>query len=482
MKTSNCIQPALVFCCLALIASCSARPDRFVEPDETERQVAEQTQGEETPEIMPLDPLELIDGEPARKILSSIGMTQAFRIGNLSVIHRTTPANSVVSGGLYLIGGVTNLDEDNAGIEKFALSVATRGGTEKTPRDEFNATLDSTGSSVWSFTDRDYSGIGLKTTVEHFDSTWKLFEEAIVSPRLPLSEIELQRDRQLSEIRSRLEDPDDHVSYVATRELFDGHPYLPLHAGTEQNVRSFTRDQLGQYQRKLIDPNRMLLVVVGNIKSDDLIDKVSASLGRLASRDDAALDALPSFASAPSTKIADRDLPTNYILSYFEAPAPGHPHYPAMVVATEYLRDKLFEEVRTRRNLTYAVSAGLSDKRRNYGYVYVTATDPATTMGVIYNTIEEMKLMQIPKAELEEVVNVSLTEHFMGLETNGGQASALANAQITSGDWRLTEAFLPEIREVSPADVQNVARRYFTNFRVGVVGKKSSLNPEDFQP
>ena len=49
----------------------------------------------------------------------------------------------------------------------------------------------------------------------------------------------------------------------------------------------------------------------------------------------------------------------------------------------EILSDRLFEEVRTKRNLTYAVQAGLSQRAANYGILYVTAVDPANTLPVM---------------------------------------------------------------------------------------------------
>lgn len=474
---------AVAIAALGLVASCSARPDRFVEDETTEiteNKVTDVETAREEP-VEPLKPVELIDGEAPIKVLGSIGTTQAFQVGELMVIHKATPTNSVVSGRLYLIGGSSNLNSTTAGIEKLALSVATNGGTESTPKDQFNGQLDAMGASVWSFADRDFSGYGLKTIVENFDETWKLFEEAITEPAMPRPEIELRRTKQLAEISSMLENPDRHVGYVATREFFENHPYYHLQIGTRENVESFTRDELGAHQRSLLEPSQMLLVVVGNVSAADVTKKVAATLGRIKT-EKAEVEKLPPFQGGPGVRIADRDLPTNYVLGYFPAPSPGATDYPAMVVATEYLRDKLFEEVRTRRNLTYAVSAGLGTQRENYGYLYVTAADPETTMGVIFNTIEEMKLIQIPKAELDEVVNVYLTQHYMGLETNGGQAGMLAEAQIVSGDWRMAEAFLAEVRSVTPEDVQIAARKYFNDYRFGVVGNKRTLQEAFFRP
>lgn len=462
---------------LLLLTACSARPERF-EEDPVE-QTPTETQSE--PREEPIDPLPLRDGEPAVEMLGEQDVTREFMVGDLRVIHKSTPNNPVVTARLYRVGGSAALSASEAGIEKLSYTVAATGGTESTPKDAFNDALDSTGSSVYSFAGRDWSGYGMKTLVDHYDDTWELFTQVVMEPAMPRDEIELARTRQLAELRSLLENPDTHVSYVASQRMFDGHPYKTLQLGTEENVKSFTRRELRQYQRDQLDPSQMLLVVVGHIPTDKVAARVQSSLGRLEGSGNE-LEPLPEFTSEPGVEIVDRDLPTNYVLGYFDAPAPGAADYPALLVALEYLRDKLFEEIRTKRKLTYAVSAGLGSRRANYGFLYVTAVDPQTTLDVMFAQVEELKLITLPKSVVEETVNVFITDHYMGLETNGAQADMLAEAQLVEGDWKRADRFLERVRAVTPDQIQDAAQTYLKGYRFGVVGRAANLQEAYFQP
>ena len=175
-----------------------------------------------------------------------------------------------------------------------------------------------------------------------------------------------------------------------------------------------------------------------------------------------------------------RELPTNYILGYFPAPPPGHADYPAMLVAMDYLGDRLFEEVRTKRNLTYAVSAGMSDAATNYGYLYVTAVDPKTTLPVMFDEVAKMKAAPLTDELLQQTVNVFITHYYMGLETNGSQAALLASAELVGGDWRLAETLQGKIRAVTAADVQRVANEYLGKYRFALVGDAEAFPAEMF--
>lgn len=423
--------------------------------------------------------LSMSEEEPAVEQLGQQDGVSAFRVGELTVLHKPTPANQVVSARLYYIGGTQRLGPETTGLEKMALGLAVNGGTESTSKDDFNAQLDAMGASVSSFTDRDYSGITMKTIVPYFDDVWGLYIQTILEPAMPSDELELARKRQLAQIDSLFENPDSQVSYITTQALFEGHPYAHLQLGTREAVEGYSREDALAWQRAITQPDQMLLVVVGDVAQADLIGRLKDSLGRLQSTRPAPPELPAIEASEPELVFEQRELPTNYVFGLYTAPAPGEPDYPAMVVAMDYLSDRLFEEVRTKRNLTYAVSAGISSRRANYGYLYVTATKPEETLGVILGEVDRLKQETMSQQELTETLNVFLTNHYMGQETNTSQAAELAHAYITTGDWRTALLFLEQIRAVTPEDVQRVVKTYLQNYHFGVVGPDKSALPTE---
>lgn len=461
---------------LALVAlgACSSKPQK-ADPTPTETEAPTEAEAPATTRVIPpLEPLALMDEAPQAKKVASLEDTTEYSIGPIRLIHKRMEANPVVSARLYIAGGQLDLTEGTAGIEKLAMTVATTGGTESTPKDEFNAKLDATGAAVWSFADRDYSGYGLKTLAGDFDQNWELFEQAVLEPAMPEDEVEVRRQKHLAEIASLFESPDSQLSYVGAKYLFRGHPYHNLHIGTKENVESFQRDELLAFQRAMLNPERFVFVVVGNVAAEDVIEKIRDRFGKLQAKAYTQPE-LPPFGSEPGVVTEPRELPTNYILGYFPAPAPGHEDYPAMLVAMDYLRERLFEEVRTKRNLTYAVSSGISDKRSNYGYLYVTAAKPQETLPVMFDQVAALQKEPLSDEKLAQTVNVFLTNYYMDLETNGSQADMLAAAELVAGEWQLAETLLPKIRAVTPSDVQRVTKQYMNDYRFAVVGPAKEL-------
>ncbi len=478
-----------IFVAIAISAGfavgCSSAPDPPPEdappaplPEFEDEAEDEVHAGEEfRPNIPEYRELSLRDDEPEVVDGQTVDDISSFYVGDLKVIHMPTPANEVVAVRLFFAGGSAMLDDTTAGIERLALSVATNGGTESTPRDEFNARLDAVGSSVSFFAGRDFTGYSMRSVREHFDDTWELFVESVFEPALPADELEIQRDRQLANIRSIVDNPDRLVNEVTRDLTFADHPYQVRELGTEQTVSQFTTDHLRAWQRSMLAPERMLLVVVGNVDREDVEERVRASLGRV---QPAGIEVpeLPGISpDAAALRVENMDLPTNYILGYYDAPARGHEDYAALTLAKRHLRNRLFEEVRTKRNLTYAVSSGLGDRADNVGFLYVTAVDPEATIPVIMTEVERLQNEPIDETDLEEVRNVFLTSHYQDLETNARIAGQLARAQLFTGDWTTSQTFLDQIMAVTTEDLQRVAQQYLHTFQFGVVG-----NPDDVPP
>src|SRR6202158_3869578 len=102
------------------------------------------------------------------------------------------------SGQLNILGGERNSREGDAGEEQLALAVSASGGTESSDKDAFTRRLATLGSIIGAGAGNDYSSFRAKGLRESWDATFELMVDAFLHPLLPPSEIELQRQQQLS--------------------------------------------------------------------------------------------------------------------------------------------------------------------------------------------------------------------------------------------------------------------------------------------
>jgi zinc protease len=413
-------------------------------------------------------------GSLAAQALPDTG-TVRFDVDGVRVIHRQTNNNLVVAN-LYLLGGVQLATPATAGLETMLLEVSER-GTQRYPGDQLRRAMARTGSEIGVVAHPDWTIFGLRTTTDRLDSTWSIYTDRLLRPTLAPADIEFVREIRASALDQRVDSPDALLEYLADSVAFVGHPYGLSPVGTSASVRAITREQMLAFHRERFVRSRMLLVVVGNIPRSRLQAMVRTSLATLPRGEYRwTPPAAGTTRSGSSVHIEPRRLPTNYILGWYEGPPAGHPDVPALRVANAILSGRLFSEIRSRRNLTYAVEARFRDQALTSGGLYVTTTRPDTTLGLMKVEIRNLQSFTIPTENLRPLIQQFLTEYFMDNETSGAQADFLARAELYRGDFRSAERFVADLRAVTGEDVQRVARTYMRNVRFAYIGNPQQVN------
>jgi zinc protease len=406
--------------------------------------------------------------------LGSDTATARFDVSGVRVILRRNTASDVVAANLYLLGGTQQLTPQTAGIETLLLAASER-GTRRYSRAAIQRAAARTGSVMSIGPGEDWTVFGLRTLRGALDSSWTIFADRLLAPTLDQADVELVRAQLLTAARQRRDEPDAEVTYLADSLAFVGHPYALAPDGTEESLAAVTVDQLRRYHAEQIVTSRMLLVVVGNVDRPTVERLVRNTLGHLpAGRYVWAPPPPPTPRRA--TALVRRDLPTNYILGYYAGPPASHPDYAALRVASAVLSGSLFSEIRSRRNLTYAVDAPFIERAIATGGLYVTTVSPDTTLALMRRELDLLKTELLDREALQRLVLRFITDYYLRNETNADQATALARAELYEGDYRAANRLVDRLREVKPEDVRRVAQRYMRDFQFAYVGDPNRVS------
>ena len=412
-------------------------------------------------------------------ISDQVNLVTEFDVNGLKVLVKRRQSAPTVAAGLFVRGGARNITDKNAGIENFMLSAAAV-GSKKFPREVLRRELAKTGSGIGSDAANDYSVLSLASTRQNFDRSWEIFTDIALNPAFAAEDIALVRDRILTGLRERETDNDNFLQILQDRVVYANHPYANETAGTSETVGKFTAEDLRAFHEKTMQTSRLLLVVVGDIDPQELRKRIIDSFGKLP-RGDYKEEPFPALDFSKATvDVTSRTLPTNYIQGIFDAPALGSADYSAMRVAMTILRDRVFEEVRVKRQLSYAPSAELNTYAANTAKIYVTAVDANQAVSVMLNEIKNLKTQPVDEQEISGVAGQFLTTYYLAQETNAAQALELARYELIGGGWRNAFTFLDKIRQVTPKDIQTVSSKYMKNIRFVAIGNPSAINKDIF--
>jgi zinc protease len=419
------------------------------------------------------------DAEQSNAERRAAALVTEFDVNGLKVLVKRRAGSQTVAAGLFLRGGSRNITAENAGIESLMLDVATEASTNF-PRERMRSELSRMGTVLNASENYDYSVLSLTSTRANFDRSWEIFTDVALRPAFTKEDFALAQSRKVSGLRDDSDDPDTYLQRLQERVAYVGHPYLNRPQGTAESVARLTLEDVRKYHQQMMQTSRMLLVVVGDLDPQQVRASVAASFGKLP-RGAYASEPVPQLTfAAPTVEVTQRGLPTNYIQGLFTAPALTADDIHAMQIASSILRDRVFEEVRVKRNLSYAPNAFLSSQGANVGGIYVTAVDANRAVRVMLDEIKRLQTQPIDQRDITGVISQFLTTYYLSQETNAAQAANLAEYELIGGGWRRSFDMLSHLRAVSPADVQRVAQKYMRNIRFVVIGDPQRIDKSVF--
>jgi predicted Zn-dependent peptidase len=404
--------------------------------------------------------------------LGALAQTKAtsFTVAGIKVIMKPTQ-KEVINVSMYYRGGVANYSADKAGIENLALEAATECGTKKYTKDAFKDREDSYGVEVEGASGYDSGNISMNCISRFFNQGWDLFAEAVVNPVFEAREVDMLKEKLVSGIKQSESDPDERIDQLTIQNAFSGTPYAVHPEGEEATVMKFTaKDVKDYYFNQLLNKNRMFIVVVGKISKEEVVKRITASFASLPTK-----KYVPKVYSLPAATVKllteNRALATNYITGSINAPAVSSSDYLPYRLAISALSNRLFREIRTKRNLSYAPYAHTVNRLMPYAVLYVSTTSPKEAAQVMVDELKDLRDNGFTEEELASGKSGFITSNYMKEESTGAIAASLGSAEVL-GDWKIADETAERITKVTLAEMNSVLKKHVKNIRWSYLGDK----------
>jgi predicted Zn-dependent peptidase len=402
-------------------------------------------------------------------------VTEFETSNGLKVLVKRREGSQSVVVGLFLRGGARNVTAENAGVESLMLDVATE-ASQNFPLEKMRRELARTGTNLSFGINYDYSVFTLGSTRRYFDRSWDVFTDSALRPSFAAEDFQRIKNRTLVSLSDDEDTPDSFLQVLQSRAAYAGHPYLNDPRGSINSVTRLTLEDVRRFHQQMMQTSRLLLVVVGDVDPQDIRRKAESSFGKLPRGEYKSEPVQQLSYAAPSVAVTARDIPTNYVSGVFAAPSMTSNDIYPMRVASAILQNRVYIEVRVRRQLSYAPDAFLESRGANTGGIYVSATDANQAVRVMLDEITRLQTQEINPAEIQATAQQFLTRYYLGQETNSAQAGELAQFELIGGGWRNSAEVIERLRAVTPSDVKRVANTYMRNLQFVVIGNPRQID------
>lgn len=395
----------------------------------------------------------------------------SFDVDGLKVILKRTQKETIAMG-MYFRGGVNNYLEKKAGIEILALDGAISCGSKNFKASEVDDQTDEFGLHLTAQAETDFALIKLRCISRYVNEGWKIFSSSIVAPAFEDQKFSLLKSQRIEISKGQLSNPDRRLEILVTESAFANTPYATNPDGSEQSLQALSREEVKEYYyNTLLNKKRMFLVVAGNISKEDLEKKVRETFANIPSKEYSAPHTnLPMFAEE-TYLTENRPLATNYVSGIFNAPSLAHEDYPAFRLAISILNNRLFNEIRLNKRLSYAPSARFVGGKNAYAVMYASTTKPIETVQEMRSSLKFIKDVTYTEAFIAELRKSQLQGYQKSQESMAEISDALGQAEIM-GDWQLAENFSERVSAVTAKEVREVLKKYSRKLKWAYLGNE----------
>ncbi|HNW94199.1 MAG TPA: pitrilysin family protein, partial [bacterium] len=377
---------------------------------------------------------------------------------------RDTPA---VSLGFWIHTGSRGEPAPLAGMAHFLEHLLFKGTTTRSAR-AISEAIDGVGGNLNAFTAKEYTAITCHVLSQHLGLAFDVLGDMFARSVMPAAEIERERGVILEEIRMYEDTPDDLVHDVLGEAAWNqpalGRPIL----GTAATLAKIGRAEALAFYRRAYQPRNLVISVAGAFDPDAVMRLVAAQV-----RPPRAAAALPPVCRAaaqfrPRRRIVEKKVEQIHLCLGWRGLAWADRRKPALQVLTTALgggmSSRLFQEVREKRGLAYAVYSYLSAYRGEGALVCYAGTGPDNLDRVTACLLAETgKLVTkcLPAKELARVKEQMKGHLVLGLEGTGARMQFNAVHHYYHGRVATLVEVLAKIDAVTAAEVQAMARQVF---------------------
>jgi predicted Zn-dependent peptidase len=333
----------------------------------------------------------------------------------------------------------------------------------------------------------DATTIQLHTPTAQMDSALALFADIALHPAFPANELErLRQDRLTGLLQVK-----DRAPEIANRAyaaiVYGSAAYGRPLTGDEASTSAIQQADVRRFYDAYFRPNNATLLVVGDVRPDDIERRVRALFGGWA-RGGAPVSNYGQPAAAKGTTIYLVDKP-GAAQSSFRIGGVGvarnTPDYFALTVMNTALggsfTSRLNQNLRETKAYTYGASSGFAMRRSPGPFIASAEIVAAKTDSALIEFMKELRAIRdtIPKDELEKTKRYLQLQLPGRFETTGGIAGQLSQLVTYDVPLGFYNTYSQGIESVTQADVQRVARQYIDPDRLAIVivGDRKSIEP-----
>ena len=390
----------------------------------------------------------------------------------VQIVHRPTPS-PVVYVGLMIGAGTRHEHPNENGMAHYIEHCLFKGTEHYSARQIINH-IEGIGGEINAYTTKEETTFYAATLNNHFRTTLHLLADMVLRPTFNKKETDKEVTVILDEIESYNDSPSELIYDDFENMIFEGSSLAMPILGTKKTLRRISKSPkypLG-WMAKHYRPERMVLFVLGNVTTKQVISAATRELGELTSITSAASTAsATSLTNSPSSlsRTYRRHTHQTHIMLGSHTYPIGHPKQLTMFLLNNILggssmSSRLYLSLREKHGLVYNIDSQavpLSDT--GYWNIYL-ACEPQhkdQCLELCHKELQTLCDVRLTSSQLQRALRQLEGQLAISAENQENNALAMAKQMLyhhRAPQWQET---FEKVKQITPSQLQEVANEVF---------------------
>lgn len=376
----------------------------------------------------------------------------------------------VVALRIYVgVGGVFEGPYLGCGVSHYCEHLVSGGTTATRTERESQRMVAAIGAQCNAYTSSDRTCYHMECPSEHWQTGLDFLSDWVMNCAMDSAEVAREKGVILEEFAKGEDEPARVISKLLGSNMFRHYELGIPTIGYRENFERLEPSDVSEFYRYHYVPNNTLVVVVGDIDADLVMQYVRDRMGGWERRP----HSLPILHEEPRQimpreTVREMDVGVATIRLGFPTVSISDPDlYPLDLLACVLGRgesSRLATRLRDQTRLVYSVSCHSYTPWFGPGTFTIHARlEPDSIprmLAVLWNELEAVKLNPPDPDELAKAVNQIRAAEVFARQTCSGEASALGSDLLATGDPTFSWRYVDRLAEVLPEEIAETARRH----------------------
>jgi len=389
--------------------------------------------------------------------------------------------DSIPNANMYLFWKVGSRNEvpGTTGLSHFFEHMMFNGAKKYGPK-QFDRVMEANGGANNAYTTENSTVYTNWFPASALEMIFDLESDRIANLAIDEKMVESERGVVSSERSTGLENSNVRLMMQALKGIaFRAHPYSWSVIGHQSDIDNWSIEDLRDYHRRYYAPNNGLVVIAGDVKTEQVKKLAQQYLGPIpAQKPPRKVHTVePEQKGERRTYVHKASVSSPSVMMAFHIPETKHKdHYPLVMLEavlgsgdSSRLNRALVDELQLATDVFTYVPNSIDP---NLFYLFATAAK-----GVDSQALENALIKQVNKiiengiddVELTKVKNQASVDFYRTLSTINGKANTLGTYQLYFGDYKKMFTATDDMASVTAKQVQAVAKQYLRRANRSVV-------------